>query len=117
MVYTQRGGTALVMKEELTPYVKDSGVDPSGLGRWSWYLMEGSEGIKTRVVSAYAPTGSSASRKETYWKQQERYILKKGLKTNPKKMFRKDLLRQLHQWRSKGERMVLMMDANEDVID
>ena len=29
---TQRGGTALVMKEELTPYIKDSGVDPSGLG-------------------------------------------------------------------------------------
>ena len=32
-------------------------------------------------------------------------------------MFRKHLLRQLCQWRSKGERVILMMDANEDVID
>ena len=106
---------ALVMKEELAPYVKDSGVNPSGLGRWSWYLLEGSGGIRTRVVLTYAPTGSSASRAETYWMQQVRYITKRGLKTNPKEMFRKDLLRQLRQWRSKGEWMVLMMDANEDV--
>ena len=70
----------------------------------------------SRLVSAYAPTSSSASKEETYWKQQVRYITRKGLKTNPKEMFRKDLLRQLRQWRSKGEWMILMMDANEDVI-
>ena len=81
-----------MLREELAPYVTDSGVDPSGLGRWSWYQLEGSEGIKTRIVSAYAPTGSLASREETYWKQQVRYIMKKGLKTNPKEMLRKDLL-------------------------
>ena len=68
-------------------------------------------------MSAYVPTGSSASKEETYWKQQVRYIMKKGLKTNPKEMFHKDLLRQLRQWRSKRELMVLMMDANKDVTD
>ena len=62
-------------------------------------------------MSAYAPTGSSASREETYWKQQVRYITVKGLKTNPKEMFCKDFLRQLRQWRSKGEWMVLMTDT------
>ena len=93
MRYTQgRGGTALVLREALAPYITDYGVDPSGLGRWSWYQLEGSEGTKTRIVSTYAPTGSLASREETYWKQQVRYITKKGLKTNPKEMFRKDLL-------------------------
>ena len=30
----QRGGTATIMREELTAYVTKSGVDPSGLGRW-----------------------------------------------------------------------------------
>ena len=93
MGYTQRGGTALVLREELAPYVIDSGADPSGLGRWSWYQLEGGEGTRTRIVSAYAPTGSSASKGETYWKQQARYIMRKGLKTNPKEMFRKDMLR------------------------
>ena len=60
---------------------------------------------------------SSASKEETYWKQQVRYITRKGLKTNPKQIFRKNLLRQLRQWCRKGERMILMMEANEDVIN
>ena len=68
-------------------------------------------------MTAYAPTGSAASRKETYYKQQERYIKTKGLKTNPKAMFREDLLSQLRKWRSNGDRVILMMDANEDVVD
>ena len=32
-------------------------------------------------------------------------------------MFRKDLLRQLRQWRSKGEQMILMINVNEEVVD
>ena len=113
----QRGGTATVLREELTAYVKDSGTDPSNLGRWSWYLLEGEEGVRTRVVTAYAPCGSAASKKETYYKQQVRYITEKALHTNPKAMFREDLLDQLRKWRADGDRVVLMMDANEDVID
>ena len=66
---TSKGGRgALVLREKLAPYVIDSAVDPSGLGHWFWYQLGGSEGIKTRIVSAYAPTGSSVSKKGTYWK-------------------------------------------------
>ena len=32
-------------------------------------------------------------------------------------MFREDLLTQLRIWRTRGDRIILMMDANEDVID
>ena len=95
----QRGGTAIILREELTAYVTNSGADPSGLGRWSWYLLEGEEGFRTRVISAYAPCGSAASKDETYYQQQARYITEKALKdTNPKKMFRDDLLGQLRKW-------------------
>ena len=83
----------MILRDKLAPWVKDSGVDPSGLGRWSWYLLEGTEGHQTRVISAYAPCGSTASNSATYYQQQARYIKIKGLKTNPNKMFRKDLLR------------------------
>ena len=78
MGYTQRGG-ALVLREELAPYAIDSGVDASGLGCWSWYQLEANEGIKPTIVSAYTLTSSSVSREETYWKQQVRYITRKGL--------------------------------------
>ena len=32
-------------------------------------------------------------------------------------MFREDLLAQLREWRARGDRTLLLMDANEDVID
>ena len=32
-------------------------------------------------------------------------------------MFRKDLSRKLRRWPERGDRMVLMMDANEDAVD
>ena len=66
MGYTQMGGDRAGAQREVGTYVTDSGVDLSGLGRWSWCQLEGSEGIKTRIVSAYAPTGSLASREEIY---------------------------------------------------
>ena len=83
----QRGGTATIMREELTVYVTKSGVDPSGLGQWSWYLLEGDNGYQTRVITAYAPCGSAASTSETYYQQQARYITKEAFKTNPKELF------------------------------
>ena len=76
-----------MLKDALASYVIDSGQDHTKLGRWSWYRVEGEPGVKTRIVSAYAPTGSEASEDASYWKQSQRYIKNKGLKTNPKSMF------------------------------
>ena len=95
----------------------DSGQDYTKLGRWSWYRVEGEPGCRTRIVTAYAPTGSEASEEASYWKQSQRYIKKEGLKTNPKKMFREDLCKALTNWREAGDRIVLMIDANENVTD
>ena len=41
----QCGGTAIILRDELAAYVTNSGADPSGLGKWSWYLLEGEEGF------------------------------------------------------------------------
>ena len=37
---TQRGGTATIINNALTTYVKDTGTDYMHLGRWSWYRLE-----------------------------------------------------------------------------
>ena len=113
----QRGGTATLLREELTACVTTYGVDPIGLGRWSWYLLEGEEGYQIRVVTAYAPCVSAASNTETYYQQQARYIVEKALKTNLHEMFWEDLLIQLRKWRIRGDRMILVMDTNKDVTD
>ena len=69
------------------------------------------------MTTAYTPCGSTTSKEETYYQQQIRYIDTKGPKTTPKEMFRKDLLRQLQKQRSKEDRIVLMMDVNEDMLE
>ena len=112
---SQRGGTATIINEQLCSYVKDSGVDHTGLGRWSGYLLEGEPGYTTRVIVAYAPCRDKTSDIATVYKQQWRYIQEKGLKTNPKSMFREDLLHALRQWKQEGNRLILMMYANENV--
>ena len=114
---TQRGGTGTVVNGLMAKYVRDSGVDHTGLGRWSWFKLEGEPGHRTRVVTAYAPTGSKSSGLSTYYKQSERYIKKNGLNSTPKKMFRDDLCAVLKQWRLQGDRIVLMMDASDNVLN
>ena len=68
-------------------------------------------------MTAYAPTGNKDSKFGSYYKQILRYIQRKGLRTNPKAMFREDLCRELRHWRSLGDQVLLMMDANENVLD
>ena len=88
---TQWGGTATIINNALTTYVKDTGTDHTHLGRWLWYRLEGEPGHSTRVVTVYAPCGSNASRILTYFKQAKRYIQNNNLNTTPEKTFRKDL--------------------------
>ena len=40
----QRGGTATTLRDQLAAFVIDLGNDHTGLGRWSWYLLEGEPG-------------------------------------------------------------------------
>ena len=114
---TQRGGTGTVVTGAMAKYVKDSGVDYTGLGRWSWFRLEGEPGHCTRVVTAYAPTGSRSSGTKTYYKQSQRFIENNGLNTTPKRMFRDDLCAVLKQWRSLGDRIVLMITAKGNVLN
>ena len=43
--------------------------------------------------------------------------MKKGLRTTPKALFRDKLCKELEHWRSLGDRIILMMDANKNVTD
>ena len=85
-------GTLPRSYKRLAPFVRDSGTDHTGMGRWSWYLLECAHGHKKRVITAYAPCGDANSGKFTVYSQHMNYIRKKGISTNPKAMFCDDLL-------------------------
>ena len=77
---------------EILPYAKKSGSDFRNLGRWSWYLLEGSPTHRTHGVSAYQVGKSEAKRFGRVYQQHLRYIQHKGLDTTPRDLFREDLL-------------------------
>ena len=125
----QHGGTLAAAFTRLTPFVLGTGEDRTGLGRWSWVYV-GTEGRKTRLISAYQPCRSPEDKKKqrrfpdgtrrkrmTVWAQHRRYFRKRGIFHNPRSMFSKQLVAQLRQWRAAGDELILYIDANEHLYD
>ncbi|KAL7459566.1 hypothetical protein ACHAWC_011573 [Mediolabrus comicus] len=111
----QPGGVAVVVRDEMAGLQLESGKDPKRLGMFAWYSTPDVNGVKTIFVSAYAPC--SAKGESTYHQHIERYLQKHHLDTNPKDFFRDSLIEAIVAWRRSRYRVVLMIDANENVLD
>ena len=119
---SQYGGTAVFAYQRLSGYFMDSGCDSTGLGRWAWVLV-GTHGRRTRVVSAYRPVKPPRSARRdrtkgwhTVWNQQRRFLRKQGISGSPREVFMADLVEQLLSWREQGDEIVLFMDVNEHAV-
>ena len=110
----QQGGTFLVADQWVSTHLRDAGVDSSGLGRWSWMRFEGNC-ITTRVIIAYQPCQTRKTSTESTMAQQRRYWRLQGNRKNPRALFVRDLCNSLLQWRNQGEKLLLILDANEDL--
>ena len=114
----QIGGTGIAALGRLCDNVTDSGVDPTGLGRYSWIKL-GSGRRTTVVISGYLATKPDLkkSRGKTRWEQEQRYFVKRGDLRDPTQIFIADILGAIRSWRSAGLQVVLVLDANQDVYD
>ena len=93
-----------------------SGRDESGLGRWVVLVFRGEGGITTRVVSGYCPCKSSKKATRSSFQQAHRYYVQKEKDlTCPRVRFQRDLITQLKRWRAEGDRLVVCLDANDDI--
>jgi hypothetical protein len=93
----------------------EMGKDTSGLGRWTVMTLKG-DGVCTRVVCGYNPCGSGKLNSGTTYQQQRRYFITKEKDlTCPQKRFHDNLTGQLEKWRTEGDRLIVCMDANEDI--
>jgi hypothetical protein len=113
----QQGGTSLLLFGHLTKQLdkKESGKDKTGLGRWSVMTLQGDR-VHTRIICSYNPCGNAKLNSGTTYQQHRRYFMtmKRDI-TCPRKHFHDDLMKQLHQWHQEGDRLVVCMDANEDI--
>jgi hypothetical protein len=114
----QEGGTGMVAFGKSTGYITKTGKDPHGLGRRCWTLYGGSNGHNTRVVVAYnACRNKKKNLRTTYQQQWQYFISKKDDLTCPSKLFQQHLVKQIKQWHSEGDRIILFMDHNEQTYN
>ncbi len=115
---TQEGGTGLLMFGLLTEYLDMPGSekDATGLGRWSIMLLKG-EGVQTCITCGYNPCINRQSDNQTSYQQQQRFFImhKKDHWTCPCTKFCEDLIQLLKTWRAAGDRIIVCLDANEDI--
>jgi len=113
----QWGGTMLTAHDTITTQLTQKGQDPKGLGRWSWMLLQGKHGARTRIISAYCPNRSNAGRLQAVYSQQQRWLrYKHNIQTCPRQVFIDDLIHFISACRHKNERIVLFIDANDNIL-
>jgi hypothetical protein len=114
----QEGGTSLLAFGTVTEYLdyQQLGKDKMGLGRWSFITFKGDKGVQTRVVCGYNSCYNKNPDSGTAYQQHRWYFIRqwKDL-TCPRTKFRKDLVSQLQGWQQDGDKLIVCLDANEDI--
>jgi hypothetical protein len=74
------------------------------------------DGVWTRLVCGYNPCGNAKLNSGMLYQQHRHFLVTqhKDL-TCPRKRFHDNLMIQLHKWQEEGHRLVVCLDANEDI--
>ena len=115
----QYGGTMVLSQGEMTSRVprlrpQDTS-DPLKLGRWTSLTFTGKGAHVLRVVSAYMPCGKDPRGKDTVYHQQQLFLRQQEEPREPRTALLQDLHQALTRWIQAGEKVVVFMDANEDI--
>jgi len=104
----------MIANEEVAQFITTQGADDEGLGRWIWMRLTGN-GAATRIITAYTPyttrkTAISATiaQQRRYWRLQSEYQCSR-------KLLRRDLIAKMLEWREEGDKLILILDGNEDM--
>jgi endonuclease/exonuclease/phosphatase family metal-dependent hydrolase len=109
----QMGGTMIIGANDIVHRIQESGSDQHKLGRWTWFKLQGQQGMQLRIVMVYRPV-YSVGMLSTY-QQQKQYLLSNDIDTCPRQMFFHHLQEELQKWYDDGERIIIMGDFNEDI--
>ena len=112
----QQGGVSILLTHTLLQYARWNTSDFRNLGRWTSWTMAHNPEHRTRIVVAYNP-GHFRAGVKTVYQQHMTYIHKHQLQITPYTLFLTDLIQQLTTWISAGDRILLFIDANEQVTN
>jgi hypothetical protein len=112
----QWGGMGVILKGKIKHYIKDSGGDPTGLGRWTWVRIQGKGGVVLCYVSIYSPCKSKGGAL-TVWSQHKIYLQAHNDDRDPCDAIFEDLgAHIIKQWILDGDQVVVGGDLNHQVL-
>jgi len=113
--WDQVGGSAVTVTKQLRAMKEAHGVDPTGLGRWSWIRVRGKYEQFVRFVSCYCPVPGGGGTGGA-WCQHVRYYKSEGIQDpNPRTLVVKEICTAIKSWMDDGDHVILGMDVNKDV--
>jgi hypothetical protein len=77
------GGTAYLSSPSASHKIEARGDDPTCLGCWTWALLSGKHGIKTRIVAGYRPVHDYSNRAGSVFSQHKKYFTDQGEPWDP----------------------------------
>ena len=110
----QRGGTLMMSTGKMAGRTKECRSDPSRLGRWSEMLIQGKEGKTTRIVMLYRPNLNGRKMNSAYNVTKTTMTYEDDVRC-PREAIYEDLDKYVEKWTERGESIIIMLDANEDV--
>ncbi len=113
----QQGGTSLMLFRPLIEQLSmdQSGEDDTGLGRWTVMTFQGL-GVCTWIICGYNPCSNNKPDSGTVYQQHCRFfITQQKDMLCPRKLFQDHLVAQLSKWHADGNRLIVCLDANEDI--
>jgi hypothetical protein len=109
----QPGGTVILSRNEAADRVMGAGKDAE-LGRWSWTQYRGKRNISVKVYTVYHPVENKHDEYSAY-QQQLDFFYEQGREVDPRKVLIDELCVELKAVLDKGEQVVVILDANEDI--
>ena len=109
------GGTAIIAIGNVASRVIQKGSDKSGMGRWSWLLLQGRENLVVRIISVYSPSKYSKG-PFSVWQQQRTRLIELGVDKDPIDIWIEDLRTSLREWKKNGESIIIGGDINQNIL-
>jgi hypothetical protein len=111
---TQEGGTCVMTFDQVATKVASTATDPTGLGRWCSILFKGKNNHTSRVISAYQPVKQpKQGHFSSVYAQHRRYFRSNHEFRCPRVLFVEHMLEYISKCQENGEKIILLMDANE----
>jgi hypothetical protein len=117
----QPGGTSTLIVDGWTSRVTSSGMDPYGLGQWSYVILRGKQDINICIITAYRVCNDRYTGPKTAYQQQKRQLSamfrqhNKIVVPDPNRQFILDLQCWISELQKERTQIILGLDNNDEL--